>query len=86
MLHLVGVDSLRSTRGFAYEASGVALRKTQDGNTLKQLVVNGQALSSYGKGADPDKQLNDDGSVNHAQQGDWGTGYQAINASASVGS
>jgi YD repeat-containing protein len=53
--YLLGVtDSgeVKNNRTFVNDAQGQILQKTQEGNVLKNLVINGQVLGTYGKGVD----------------------------------
>ncbi|WP_426303944.1 LysM peptidoglycan-binding domain-containing protein [Acidovorax facilis] len=65
-------------RQFETDANGIVLRKTQEGNILKQLIVSGQVMTAYGKGTDPAKQLNDEGKPNYIAQGEFGATYEGI--------
>lgn len=69
-------------RYFVTDANGTVLRKYQQGNELKQLVVAGQVISSYGKGTDPNRQLNAQGQPNYIDQGSYSsfTGIDNRNA------
>ena len=73
-------------RAFVNDASGIALQKVQQGHVLKQLVVAGNVLTSYGNGTDPNKQLGNTGRPNYIDQGAFGNTYQAINSSNAAGS
>jgi hypothetical protein len=66
-------------RFFVNDANGIILRKYQQGRELKQLVVNGQVITAYGKGVDPNKPNNDKGQPNYVDQGEFGATFEAIN-------
>ena len=48
-------DKSKNNRSFINDVSGQVLKKTQESNVLKNLVVNGQVLGTYGTGIDQDK-------------------------------
>jgi LysM repeat protein len=73
-------------RSFVSDVGGIALRKEQEGRILKQLVVNGNVVTSYGNGTDPNKQMGSDGKPNYIDQGEFGNTYQQINSSNAAGS
>ena len=67
-------------RSFVNDANGAILQKKQQEQVLKQLVVHGQVLGTYGSGTDPSKNINDDGSPNYIDQADFNLGYRAIDS------
>jgi hypothetical protein len=72
-------------RLFVNDANGIVLRKYQQGRELKQLVVNGQVITAYGKGVDPNKPTNDQGQPNYVDQGQFGATFEAISNKNAVG-
>jgi LysM repeat protein len=73
-------------RTFVSDIGGMALRKEQEGHVLKQLVVNGNVITSYGNGTDPNKQMGNNGKPNYIDQGEFGNTYQQITTSNAAGS
>jgi YD repeat-containing protein len=68
------------------DVNGMLLKKEQQGNALKQLVVNGQVITAYGKGTDPNKQINAEGKPNYVDQGQFGATFEAISNRNATGS
>ena len=78
---LVGLsDSTQgaNNRSFVNDANGHILRKSQQGNLLNQLVVNGQVMGTYGVGTDAITPTNSDGNPNYTTQGNFDLGYQPV--------
>lgn len=72
-------------RFFSNDANGIILKKEQEGNVLKQLVVNGNVVTSYGKGVDSDKPYDEKGKTNYVAQGEFGLTFKAINSRSAAG-
>ncbi|WP_459569053.1 carbohydrate-binding protein, partial [Cupriavidus sp. 8B] len=78
---LTGVaDSTKpaNDRSFVNDVSGHILQKTQQGNVLKELVIDGQEYGVYGSGVDPVTPANGNGDPNYVAQGDFNLTYQPI--------
>lgn len=67
-----------NNRTFVNDANGNILQKTQQGNVLSQLVVDGQVYGTYGSGVDPNKPTNDNGDPNYADLTNFNLSYQPI--------
>nr|WP_282581100.1 LysM peptidoglycan-binding domain-containing protein [Ralstonia insidiosa] len=67
-----------NSRAFVNDANGNILQKTQQGNVLQQLVVDGQVYGTYGIGVDPTKPTNDNGDPNYTDLTNFNLGYQPI--------
>ncbi|PPK44426.1 LysM domain-containing protein [Trinickia symbiotica] len=65
-------------RTFVNDANGNILQKTQQGNVLKQLVVDGQVYGTYGTGEDPVTPTNGNGDPNYADLTNFNLSYQPI--------
>ncbi|MHA6916004.1 LysM peptidoglycan-binding domain-containing protein [Ralstonia pseudosolanacearum] len=65
-------------RTFVLDVLGNVLQKQQGGNVLKQLVVNGQVLGTYGVGVDDVTPTNADGKPNFTSQNVFNLTYQPI--------
>ncbi|HEV7318820.1 MAG TPA: DUF3990 domain-containing protein [Ensifer sp.] len=73
-------------RFFSNDTNGIILKKEQEGNVLKQLVVNNNVVTSYGKGVDSDKPYDEKGKTNYVAQGEFGLTFKAINSRSAAGS
>jgi len=67
-----------NNRTFVNDANGNILQKTQQGNVLSQLVVDGQVYGTYGSGVDPNEPTNDNGDPNYADLTNFNLSYQPI--------
>lgn len=72
-------------RFFSNDTSGIVLKKVQEGNELKQLVVMGNVITTYGKGVDNDKPYDEKGKTNYVAQGEFGLTYKAIGSRTAAG-
>ncbi|MFM2448596.1 MAG: hypothetical protein RIS44_1046 [Pseudomonadota bacterium] len=81
-----GAPGPNMERVFINDVNGMLLKKEQQGNALKQLVVNGQVITAYGKGTDPNKQINAEGKPNYVDQGQFGATFEAISNRNAAGS
>lgn len=67
-------------RTFVNDVNGIVIQKQQQGNILKQLVVNGQVHAQYGVGTDPAKPSTDEGDPNYVPQNDYNLNFAPITA------
>lgn len=73
-------DNDAYTRYFHTDANGQVLRKEQNGNTVRNLIANGQVLMTRGTGVDPDNPITSGGGPNVIWQNSSDIAYQAIDA------
>ena len=84
--YLTGVDVSKTdsdySRSFIVDANGQILQKKQGTRILRNLVVNGQVLASYGAGQDPTRPYNTDstGSVNFISINETDIAFQKIDS------
>jgi hypothetical protein len=84
--YLTGVDVSKTdsdySRSFIVDANGQILQKKQGTRILRNLVVNGQVLASYGAGQDPTRPYNTDstGSVNFIVINETDIAFQKIDS------
>jgi LysM repeat protein len=75
--NLVAIDDSNGTnddRTFVNDAQGHVLRKTQEGNALNELVVDGNVIARFGVGTDP----NDPGNTGYVKQADFDLAYVPV--------
>ncbi|MFV8638620.1 LysM peptidoglycan-binding domain-containing protein [Ralstonia pseudosolanacearum] len=72
------VTNTENDRTFVLDALGNVLQKIQGGNVLKQLVVNGQVMGTYGVGVDLVTPTNAEGKPNFTSQNVFNLTYQPI--------
>ncbi|HEX8884455.1 MAG TPA: polymorphic toxin-type HINT domain-containing protein [Noviherbaspirillum sp.] len=82
--YLTGVDVSKTgsnySRSFIVDANGQILQKKQGDSILRNLVVNGQVLASYGKGQDPTRPYNTDETVNFIDINETDIAFQKIDS------
>ena len=82
--NLVGVrDATKAAnnRDFITDAAGRILQSTQNGNTQRQLVVNGEVLGRYGTMVNPDKPNDSSGNPLFVTTANFNFGYTKISGS-----
>ncbi len=76
--HSESVTNTENDRTFVLDVLGNVLQKIQGGNVLKQLVVNGQVMGTYGVGVDLVTPTNAEGKPNFTSQNVFNLTYQPI--------
>lgn len=70
-----------NNRSFVNDAAGRILQGTQNGNTQRQLVVNGEVLGRHGTYLNPDKPADSSGNPNFVTTANFNFGYTKISGS-----
>lgn len=82
--HLIGVDDSTmnaNDKSFINDVNGQALLVNQNGNVMRQLIVNGEVLGRFGVGVDQVNPRDNRSNPNFTNIVDWEFGYQGITAS-----